>query len=86
MSVNSLNKGQVISVTTLNGETKGIFKDIVVLAQILPALVLEVKTGIDLIPRTKLYPIQNIVSITLPDSAILSPTITETQEANLLKL
>ena len=85
MSFNSLNKGQQITLTTVNGNCIGIFKDIVVLAQILPALVIEVQEGINR-GSTKLYPIQNIVSITLPDSVILSPTIEDTQASNLLKL
>jgi hypothetical protein len=85
MSFNSLNKGQVITVSTVNHNTTGIFKDIVVIAQIMPALVVEVNEGINR-GCTRLYPVQNIVSITLPDSSILTPTIEDTKASNLLKL
>lgn len=76
----SLNKGQVLIVSTLNGVKEGIFKDIVVLAQVLPALILEVEG------KTILVPVQNIVSIQLPTSSILSPTLSETKEAQFSKL
>lgn len=76
----SLNKGQVLIVSTSNGVKEGIFKDIVILAQVLPALILEVEG------KTILVPVQNIVSIQLPTSSILSPTINETKEAQFSKL
>lgn len=76
----SLNKGQVLKVSTLTGVSEGIFKDIVILAQVLPALILDIQG------KTILVPVQNIVSIELPTSSILSPTLSETKEAQFSKL
>jgi len=86
----NLTRGQELKIETVNEHSRiGVFKDIVIIAQVLPAIVLEVKKALrdsSKEVKTILIPVQSIVSIELPESSILVPTISETKEAHFSKL
>lgn len=84
MSTN-LTKGMALDITLADGTSHtGLFQDIVIMAQVLPAMVLEIRSGSK--AYTVLFPVSNITSIILPKSSILQPNLSETQETQFSKL
>lgn len=84
MSTN-LVKGMALEITLADGTTHtGLFQDLVIIAQVMPAMVLEIRIAQKY--TTVLFPVGNITSIILPKSSVLQPNLSETQEAQFSKL
>lgn len=81
MSSVNLVKGMTVTIWTTDcRETVGLFQDIIVLAQVLPAITVEAHR------HKVIIPVSGITAIILPDSSILSPNLEETQEALFSKI
>lgn len=80
MSYNNLVKGMTVTIWTTDcREIVGVFCELIVVSQVLPAIVLET---IDYRSKQTVYiPVTNITAIILPESSILAPTISEVKEA-----
>jgi len=80
MSYNNLVKGMIVTIWTTDcREIVGVFCELIVVSQILPAIVLENSTWKT--KQTVYIPVNNITAIILPESSILAPTISEVKEA-----
>jgi hypothetical protein len=81
----ALTKGMQLSIDLTDGTRHlGVFMDIVIMAQVLPALVLECQVLGE--KRTVLFPMGAISYIILPNSSILAPTISEVHGNTFSKL
>lgn len=80
MSYNNLVKGMTVTIWTTDCRMiVGVFCELIIVSQILPAIVLET---IEYRSKQTIYiPVTNITAITLPETSILAPTISEVKEA-----